>query len=140
MSNAQASQSEITVACTPDNVPVELRERWLQIGKEVYASVQEVHELPDGYKCRLPGDAATLVKAAEYISLDRLCCTFMRWSLVVEPGEDSLWLHLTGSEGTKELTRSGFETTDLLPEEVARAASFSVSNRTPLVHPLVAQA
>jgi hypothetical protein len=91
--------------------------------------------LPDGYACRLPSDAATLLKAAEYVSLDRLCCAFVRWSLVIEPNSGPLWLHITGPEGTKELTRSTFETTTMLSERVAQAAGFSVSARAAWVYP-----
>ena len=135
MQTDHTGESEVIVACTPDNVPAESRGRWLELGKEVYALVQEVKELPDSYACRLPGDAATLQKAAEYVSLDRLCCTFMRWSLVVEPQGGPLWLHLTGPQGTKEMTRDSFETTDLLREEVASAAGFNVTRRIALSHP-----
>jgi hypothetical protein len=131
----KSTPSEVVIACTPDNVPVEKRERWFEVGKEVYAMVQEVRELRDGYACLLPGDSATLIKAAEYVSLDRMCCQFVRWSLVIEPNGGPLWLHLTGPEGTKEYTRTTFETTPLLQESVARAAGFSTSGRMPWVHP-----
>jgi hypothetical protein len=135
MSNDPIPQTEIPIACTPEGVPVDKRDRWFEVGKEIYAAVEEVQELPDGYACRLPSDAATLIKAAEYISLDRLCCTFIRWSLVVEPGGGAVWLHITGAEGTKAYLRNGFETTPLLREEVAISAGFSISERAPWVHP-----
>ena len=112
-------QTEPLIACTPNGVPPDKRERW-----------EEVQELPDGYACRLPSDAATLIKAAEYVSLDRLCCTFVRWSLVIEPKGGPLWLHIAGVEGTKELTRHTFETTTLLREQVATAAGFSIASRS----------
>jgi hypothetical protein len=123
------------IACTPDAVPVELRPRWMEVGLQVYAAVEEVQELPDGYACRLPNDAAMLVRAAEYVSLDRHCCQFVRWSLVVDPHRGPLWLHITGPEGTKELTRHTFETTPMLTEEVAKAAGFSVAARQRWTHP-----
>jgi hypothetical protein len=129
------TQSETIIACTPDVIPAERRERWMEVGMQVYGAVEEVHELPDGYACRLPSDAATLLKAAEYVSLDRLCCAFARWSLVIEPNGGPLWLHITGAEGVKELTRSTFETTPMLSERVARAAGFSVASRVAWAHP-----
>jgi hypothetical protein len=124
------TQTEAFLACTPDGVPVDKRERWFDIGMQVYAAVEEVQELPDGYACRLPNDAATLIKAAEYVSLDRLCCTFARWSLVVEPNGGPIWLHITGPEGAKALTRMTFETTTMLREEVAAAAGLSIAARS----------
>ena len=130
------SKGEVIIACDPNAVPVAQRERWMEVGKQVYAAVEEVQELPDGYACRLPNDAAMLLKAAEYISLDRLCCgAFVRWSLVIEPDGGPLWLHITGPEGTKALTRSTFETIPMLNEGVAKAAGFSVSDRAAWVHP-----
>ncbi len=69
------------------------------------------------------------------MSLDRYCCQFTRWSLVVDPYGGPLWLHITGPEGTKELTRHMFETTPLLTEVVARAAGFSVAAREGWTHP-----
>ncbi|MFL5806859.1 MAG: hypothetical protein ACJ8CR_34665, partial [Roseiflexaceae bacterium] len=83
----------------------------------------------------LPSDAAMLIKAAEYVSLDRLCCMFVRWSLVIEPSGGPLWLHITGAERTKELTRNTFETTTMLSERVAAAAGFSVASRAAWIHP-----
>ncbi len=127
--------SETILACTPDAVPAEKRARWMEVGLQVYAAVQEVQELPDGYACRLPNDSAMLIRAAEYVSLDRFCCAFTRWSLVIEPNGGPLWLHLTGPEGAKELARHTFETTPLLTEAVARAAGFSVATREVWVHP-----
>ncbi len=135
MPTDQTTQSEAIIACAPDGVPANQRERWMDVGKQVYAAVEEVKELPDGYACRLPSDAATLLKAAEYISLDRLCCAFVRWSLIIEPNGGPLWLHITGPEGTKALTRSTFETTTMLSERVAMAAGFDISARAAWVHP-----
>jgi hypothetical protein len=126
---------ETVIACTPDAVPTDKRARWMQIGLQVYAAVQQVVELPDGYACRLPGDANMMLQAMEYVSLDRLCCKFARWTLVVEPNEGPLWLRITGAEGTKEYMQEAFEATPLLDESVARAAGFSVANRTVWVHP-----
>jgi hypothetical protein len=131
----QTTQSEAIIACTPDAIPADKRERWMEIGMQVYAAVEEVRELPDGYACRLPSDADMLLKAAEYVSLDRLCCAFVRWALVIEPNDGPLWLHITGAEGTKELMRNTFETTTMLDERVAEAAGFTTSSRAAWVYP-----
>ena len=117
------------IACTPQHVPTELRPQWLSLGKAVYAAVQEVRELPDGYALRLPSDAETLVRTAQYMSLDRLCCQFLRFEISADPGVGPLWLRLIGPEGGKEVIRAGFESTDLLDERVATAAGFRVEGR-----------
>jgi hypothetical protein len=128
----EAQHNPVTVACVPSAVPQEMKARWLEVGKRVYAAAAEIRELPNGYAFRLPSDAKTLVEVAEYVSLDRLCCAFVHWSLQVEPAAGPLWLHITGPEGTKELTRNALETTDLLREDVARAAGFRLDCRVPV--------
>ena len=124
-----SEQPELIVACTPAGVPANKKQRWIELGVQIYGAVEALEELPDGYACRLPGDAATLVETAEYVSLDRLCCTFARWELRVEPNGGPLWLRLTGPDGTKELIRSVFETTSLIDERVLQAAGLQPRER-----------
>jgi hypothetical protein len=119
------------VACTPSAIPAADRQRWVRLTKAVYAAVQEVRELPDGYELRLPSDADTLVRTAEYMSLDRLCCKFLQFEIRIEPGGEPVWLRLIGSEAGKQVLRTSFESIDLLDERVAAAAGFSVTDRTP---------
>ena len=135
MSMQTVSENEVVIACIPEAIPPDKRERWMALGKQVYAAVEEIQELPDGYACRLPNDEAMLVKAAEYISLDRLCCAFMHWKLIVEPHGGPLWLYLTGAEGTKALIQNTFETTNVLNKQVASTAGFDVSAQAVWVHP-----
>ena len=117
------------VACTPGEIPPEKKQRWVALGVQVYAAVDKLEELPDGYAFRLPNDAATFVTTAEYITLDRLCCEFLCWELRSEPSGGPVWLRLTGPEGTKALLRSTLETIDLVPERVVRAAGLPVAAR-----------
>jgi hypothetical protein len=126
MSQVEASAR---VACTPAEIPPDKRERWLALGIQVYAAVDQLEELSDGYAFRLPNDAATFVTTAEYITLDRLCCKFLCWELRSEAGGGAVWLRLTGPEGTKALLRSTLETVDLVRENVIQAAGLSVTAR-----------
>ncbi len=115
-------KSEVVIACDPTAIPADQRDRWAETGKQVYAAVQEVQELPDGYQFRLPADSAVLIKVAEYIMNERLCCAFLRFTVEVEPNRGPFWLRLTGDTGVKEYLRSAFETNVLLNEHVAAAA------------------
>ena len=115
-------KSESAIACDPNAIPADQRERWGETGKQVYAAVQEVRELQDGYQFRLPTDSAMLIKTAEYIMNERLCCAFLRFTVEVEPNRGPFWLRLTGDMGVKEYLRSVIETNDLLNEQVAKAA------------------
>jgi hypothetical protein len=79
--------------------------------------------MPDGYGFRLPTDSAMLLKVAEYIANERLCCAFLHFTVDVGSNGEPLWLCLTGGEGVKEYIRSVFATHDMLNEHVVKAAS-----------------
>ncbi len=97
------------------------------VGKQMYQAVQEVRELPDGYAFRLPGDSAMLMTIAEDLTIERLCCPFLRFTLDLEPAGGPIWLSFTGPEGTKAFLKLSFEEASLLNEAVARAAGFDMS-------------
>ena len=122
MSIEETLQTEVAIACDPNAIPADQREQWVETGRYVYAAVQEVHELPDGYQFRLPADSAMLLKVAEYITNERLCCAFLRFTVEVEPSRGPIWLRLTGSAAVKDYIRSVFVTNDLFNEQVAQSA------------------
>ncbi len=120
-------ESEVVIACDPSAIPAESRERWIDAGKQVYAAVQAIQEMPMGYRFRLPTDSAMLLKVVEYMSNERLCCAFLGFTLEVEPQGGPVWLGLSGSEGVKEYIRSSFEANDLLNAEAVKAAGLDRS-------------
>jgi hypothetical protein len=126
------TQSEVFIACNPHAVPADQRERWMIVGTQLYAAVQEVQELPDGYAFRLPTDPEMLLLVAEELNMERLCCPFLLFTLEIEPNGGPFWLRFTGGEGVKEFLRMSFESSNLLTEQVAQAAGFSIANRTEL--------
>jgi hypothetical protein len=130
ITNRSAAQSEVIIACNPNPIPAELRERWLEVATQKYAAVQEVQVLHDGYAFRLPSDPEILPIVAEDLNYDRLCCPFIRYTLDIEPNGDPYWLRFTGGEGVKEFLRMSFESSNLLNEQVAQAAGFSIVGRS----------
>jgi len=127
------TQSEMPIACNPHAVPAEQRERWMTVGTQMYAAVQEVQELPHGYAFRLPTDPEMLLLVAEDLNMERLCCPFLRFTLEIEPNGGPFWLRFTGAEGVKEFLQMSFESSNLLNEQVTQAAGFSIASRTELV-------
>ena len=123
---------DLPIACDPGALTLEQSERWMVVGRQMYRAIQEVRERPNGYAFRLPGDTATLLIIAEDLTMERLCCPFLRFALEITPGGGPFWLSFTGGEGVKEFLRFSFEETDALDESVARAAGFSVSARKEL--------
>ena len=130
MSTDTSTQSEVIIACNPNALTPEQQERWLEVGTQLYAAVQEVQELPDGYAFRLPSTSEMLLLVAEDLNFERLCCPFLHFTLDIAPSGAPFWLRFTGGEGVKEFLRINFETTNVLNEQVAQAAGFSISART----------
>lgn len=130
MSTDTTAQSEVIIACNPNAITPEQQERWLEVGTQLYAAVQEVQELPDGYAFRLPSTSAMLLLVAEDLTLERLCCPFIHFTLEIAPNGAPFWLRYTGGEGVKEFLRMSFEMSNLLNEQVAQAAGLSIADRT----------
>jgi hypothetical protein len=89
---------------------------------EVFGAVQDIHELPNGYAFRLPNDATLLLKTAEFIMREKLCCPFFGFSVEVAPEGGPLWLRLTGGDGIKAFIRA--EIGEALPQTVAQTVQF----------------
>ena len=132
MSVDTSTQDEAFIACNPYAIAAEQRERWMIVGTQLYAAVQEVQELPDGFAFRLPTDPEMLFLVAEDLAMERLCCPFIRFTLDIEPNGGPFWLRFTGGEGVKAFVRMSFESSTLLNEQVAQAAGFSITSRTAL--------
>ena len=96
---------ESPIACDMSAIEPEARAGHVEAGGRLLRAASEIRELPDGYAFRLVADTDTLVTAAEFISLERLCCPFLGFALVVEPEGGPIWLRLTGREGVKAFIR-----------------------------------
>lgn len=123
---------DLPIVCDPNALSAEQTERWMIVGKQMYQAVQEVRELPSGYAFRLPSDTAMLMTIAEDLSLERLCCPFLHFTLEIESKDKPIWLSFTGGAGAKEFLKFSFESADLIDEVVAKVAGFSVSERIEL--------
>lgn len=114
-----SNSDEVIIACNPNAVPAEQRDQWVKTGMEVYQSVEEVQELANGFRFRLPPNSEMLLKVAEYISNERLCCAFLHFTVEIEPNRGPFWLQLSGGDGVKEYVRSVIVSNNLLPASVA---------------------
>jgi hypothetical protein len=97
---------ESPFACNVAPFTPDQRARWQELGAEWRKQVSDIRELPDGFALRLPSAAEAILKAAEWMTLDRLCCPFMSFVLEIEAEGGPVWLRLTGREGTKEFMRA----------------------------------
>jgi hypothetical protein len=99
---------ELPIACDMTALDGAQRERQKLLMKRFRAFVEEAQALADGYAFRLPADAETILSAAEFISIERLCCPFLTFQLEVGPAGNPLWLRLTGNAGAKEFIKAEF--------------------------------
>ena len=111
MENEHVQESPF--ACNMSAIPPEERGQHIAAIEAVFGAAQEIRELPDGYSCRLANETALLLKVADFLAKERLCCPFFGFELRIEPEGGPVWLSLTGREGIKPFIRAeighGFE-------------------------------
>jgi hypothetical protein len=100
---------------------------------EFHSGRQEVRELSNGYSVRLPAEGSTIRDAAEFISLERLCCPFFDFALQAEREGGPVWLALTGRNGVKEFARLEFGLQQDLHQETGSAKTSATVTQSPLV-------
>jgi hypothetical protein len=87
----------------------ELQERRATVLARIRQSVERVEEIKNGFAFFFSSDGDRLKELANLIDLERRCCTFLRFSLTVEPGGGQLILAITGPQGTREFLKDLFE-------------------------------
>ena len=99
---------ELPIACDMTALDGAQRERQQVLMKDFHASIQETKEMDNGYAFRLRADAATVLAAAEFITIERLCCPFLTFELMVGAVEEPVWLRISGREGVKRFIEAEF--------------------------------
>lgn len=98
-------RDQTPLACDLTVIGNEEREQHHQIAEEIFAAVEELRELPDGYAFRLPTESEMIRRAGMFISRERLCCPFFDFTLEVKPDQGPVWMNVTGREGTKQFLK-----------------------------------
>lgn len=94
------------IACNLFGLTEQQRKRQQELRALLFEEGREVRELPDGYAIGLPATAANILAAAEFVTLERLCCPFFRFELAVGGTAEPAWLRLTGGKDVKEFLKS----------------------------------
>src|SRR5215208_6161119 len=71
--------------------------------EKLFRSVKAIRELPNGYVFQLADEPDVLRLAAEFITLERLCCPFCGFGIEVE--SDVLYRHIPGAASTSARTQ-----------------------------------
>jgi hypothetical protein len=99
----------LPVACTL--TPAELAERRNGLLPGLLARASAKEAIPGGFRWQFAPQADLMKEAAAVIDAERRCCRFLRFLLVVEPGEGPLWLEVTGPAGTEDFLSTLFDLT-----------------------------
>lgn len=94
------------IACDVTVFTPEQRSRHDALASGLFINLSRVRELPDGYAVPIP--LGRWQDAAEFVSLERLCCPFLTFILRLEPDSDTAWLEMGGSRDIKALLKSEF--------------------------------
>ena len=100
-----SDKNQSPLACDMTAIPAEQRPVHLAKSRELFLQIQETRELPNGYEFRFADESDVLRRLAEFVSLEKLCCPFLRFEIEVEAESGPVWLRLTGREGVKEFIR-----------------------------------
>ncbi|MGB9178197.1 MAG: hypothetical protein WCB68_03040 [Pyrinomonadaceae bacterium] len=96
----------LPVACSLTEA--ELLARRSLVLEKAKAAVLEVKELADGYGYLFPSDDLWLKELFNIVSLERQCCPFLNFKLIIEAGHRPVWLEITGPDGTKDFLKDLF--------------------------------
>jgi len=105
MNKNDGRPSQSLLACDMTAIPLTERETHLNTSRILFSDIKKIRELPDGYEFRLEDDARVLLKATEFISLEKLCCPFLAFRLDIDAEGGPVKLRLTGREGVKAFIR-----------------------------------
>ena len=91
--------------CDMSALRPEQRQSHLVNSRELFSQIRDFRELPNGYAFGFASEPDLLVRIADFISLERLCCPFLHFAIEVEAEGGPVWLHLNGREGVKAFIR-----------------------------------
>lgn len=88
------------LACAADAIPPTERSAHFALLRRLFGGAAlEREALPEGYAFRFaPGD---FEEVARFVANERKCCPFLTFEITVSPSEESVWLRMTGPEGTR---------------------------------------
>jgi hypothetical protein len=97
-------------ACNLKAINAADRPRYNELVKRVRAAMRDRSEVSSGYTFKLDSKAVTLPEAAEWISMERMCCPFLTLQISASGNQPHWLLTLTGPEGVKPLLNAEFPT------------------------------
>ena len=93
-------------ACNLDVLSDTEKEQFASVTESLFAVVQETNELENGFAFRFIKQPEQLLQIAQFIERESQCCSFLKFTLEVEPSSGPVWLCISGEAGVKEFLRA----------------------------------
>lgn len=100
MNQKRDERASPPIACSLTPAELESRREGLLLGFLARAGAKK--RIPGGFRWRFDPQPDLIEEAAAVIDAEHRCCRFLRFNLLVEPGDGPVWLEVTGPEGTEE--------------------------------------
>jgi hypothetical protein len=112
--------ADLPIACTLS--AAKLRARGDDVVAPLFARIEHVDELPDGYRFTFPAEADGVRELLAFILSERDCCPFFTFELSFPSPHHVVWLSLRGGEGVKEFVAGTFAELDIPLVRAAESA------------------
>ncbi|HSL43232.1 MAG TPA: hypothetical protein VK897_07365 [Anaerolineales bacterium] len=96
------------LVCNMDVFTLAQRDAHILTTTKLFEAVQSLQEVENGYEFTFPSETEFILKIAEFIANERLCCPFLRFNLNIFSTNEPISLSLTGPIGTQEFLRAEF--------------------------------
>ena len=100
--------SETPLVCNMNVFTKVERARHIGGTRRLFQSVQAVQAAENGFEFTLRSEGDAVVRIGEFIARERLCCPFLKFTLIIESEAKPISLYLSGPKGTKEFLREEF--------------------------------
>lgn len=108
---------DLVFACDMSAMAPHERRDHQNVVREIFSAVSAIDDVADGYAFEVPATAELLVRTGEFLTLERLCCPFLSFTIKLPPSAASFRLLVTGPEGVRPFIRAEFG--DVLASGVA---------------------
>ena len=100
--------TETPLVCNMDVFTPAQRESHVQATMELVQALRSLQGIEGGYEFQFPNESELISKIADFISNERLCCPFLKFSFRVGARDEPITLSLSGPDGTQEFLRAEF--------------------------------
>ena len=96
------------LSCDFSALSLAQRKRHSELLRYVLSEPLRVKELAKGYEFSFKAEAEAFLKIAEWVVLERVCCSFLSFSLAFDQGDGPIRLGITGPAGTKDVLKAAY--------------------------------